>query len=208
MASEGVQRDSQSLVNCSRKGARIEVDYKKRMLTITSREQRHNGLVITSKIGFCSSAATRMARARRPVESATLRIFNEGPRTGMDGMRKRIEGNKLEISSLLADSEFMANAAVFVIVCPPRSLTPKLTREAPETWSSLLKSWRPSIRVNRVGKLHNHFQVRIRPFINWLTPPPTIETKIDPHSTLILSHRAARRGHSWVRGPRWLAVWL
>ena len=166
------------------------------MLAITSREQRHNGLVITSKIGFCSSAATRRARARRPVESATLRISNEGPRTGMDGTGRELKEINLEISSLLADSEFMDNAAVFVIVCPPRSPTSKLTREAPETWSSLLKSWRPSFRVNRVGKLHNHLQVRIRPFINWLTPPPTIEIKVDPHSTLILSHRAARRGHS------------
>ena len=126
------------------------------MLAITSREQRHNGLVITSKIGFCSSVATRRARARRPVESATLRISNEGPRTGMDGTGRELKEINLEISSLLADSEFMANAAVFVIVCPPRSPTSKLTREAPETWSSLLKSWRPSFRVNRVGKLHNH----------------------------------------------------
>ena len=84
MASEGVQRDSQSLVNCSRKGALIEVDYRRRGLAITSQD---NVIVdvITSKIGFCSSAATKRARARRPAESATLRIVNEGPRTGWSG---------------------------------------------------------------------------------------------------------------------------
>lgn len=81
VASEGVQRDNQSLVNCSRKGASIEVDCERGELVIRSYE-RHNGDVITWKIGFCSSAATRMARARRPVESATLRIVNEGPKTG------------------------------------------------------------------------------------------------------------------------------
>lgn len=36
VASEGVQRDSQSLVNCSRRGALIEVDCRKRALAITS----------------------------------------------------------------------------------------------------------------------------------------------------------------------------
>ena len=51
-------------------------------LVIRNSEQRHNGDVITWKIGFCSSEATKMARARRPVESATLRIVNEGPKTG------------------------------------------------------------------------------------------------------------------------------
>ena len=96
MASEGVQRDCQSLVNCSRKGALTEVDCKECTLVIMGCEQRHNGVFITLKIGFCSSAATRRARARRPVESATLRIVNEGPRTVVDRTRRGIEGNKLE----------------------------------------------------------------------------------------------------------------
>lgn len=48
------------------------------------------------RIGLCSSAATRRARARRPVESATLRIVNEGPGTEMNEMGKGIKGNKLE----------------------------------------------------------------------------------------------------------------
>lgn len=91
VASEGVQRDSQSLVNCSRKGASIEVDCEEGELAIRS-WKRHNGEVITWKIGFCSSVATKMARARRPVESATLRIVNEGPKTV--GTREEDEGNR------------------------------------------------------------------------------------------------------------------
>ena len=59
----------------------IEVDCEEDELAIRSHE-RHNRDVITWKIGFCSSAATKIARARRPVESATLRIVNEGPKTG------------------------------------------------------------------------------------------------------------------------------
>jgi len=74
----------------------MEVDCKERMLVILSCEQRHSGVFITLKIGFCSSAATKRARARRPVESATLRIVNEGPRTGMYRTRKGTGGNKLE----------------------------------------------------------------------------------------------------------------
>jgi len=97
VASEGVQRESQSLVNCSRKGASIGVDCRVRVSAITGFGQRHSEDPITSKIGFCSSAATRRARARRPAESATLRIVNEGPKTKMERMgRRRVEGNKLE----------------------------------------------------------------------------------------------------------------
>lgn len=89
VASEGVQRDNQSLVNCSRRGALIEVDCEEGELAIRSYEERHSRDVITWKIGFCSSAATKMARARRPVESATLRIVNEGPKTGCKGREGR-----------------------------------------------------------------------------------------------------------------------
>ena len=96
VASEGVQRESQSLVNCSRKGASIGVDCREGVSVITGSGQRHGGDPITSKIGLCSCAATRRARARRPVESATLRIANEGPKTRMEERVGRVEGNKLE----------------------------------------------------------------------------------------------------------------
>lgn len=99
MASEGVQRDSQSLVNCSRKGASIDVDCRERVLAITRLGQRHNGDPNTWKSGFCSWAATRRARARRPEESATLRIVYEGPGTKMGKTVRRVEGINLKLLS-------------------------------------------------------------------------------------------------------------
>ena len=97
MASEGVQRDSQSLVNCSRKGASMGVDCRERVSAITRLGQRHSEDSITSKSGLCSSAATRRARARRPEESATLRIVNEGPKTKMERTVRRVEGINLKL---------------------------------------------------------------------------------------------------------------
>jgi len=99
VASEGVQRDSQSLVNCSRRGASIWVDCRKRVSAITGLGQRHSGDRITSKSGFWTSAATRRARVRRPEESATLRIVNEGPKTRMERTVRRVEGINLKLLS-------------------------------------------------------------------------------------------------------------
>jgi hypothetical protein len=47
---------------------------------------------------------------------------------------------------------------VFVLVCPPRSLTSKVTREALETWSNLLKPSKLGIRVNRVDNYTTIFK--------------------------------------------------
>jgi hypothetical protein len=57
----------------------------------------------------------------------------------VDGDGGDDEGNKLETLGF-AGKEFMANAVVFVLVCPPRSQASSLTREALETWSTRLSN--------------------------------------------------------------------
>ena len=138
VASEGVQRDCQSLVNCSRKGALREVDYRERESAITSYEQRHSGDIITSNVGFCTSAATTRARARRPADSVTLRIFNEGPKTGMDGTGRKLKEINLKPLSSLADNEFMQTVRCLSLFVRHVARLPSLAREAPETWSAWL----------------------------------------------------------------------
>ena len=134
------------------------------MLAITSCEQRHNGGVITSKIGFRSSAATTRARARRPAESATLRIVDEGPRKRMSGMGRGLKEINSKLSSPLAD-EFMPTPPCLSLFVRHVALLPNLTREAPETWSSRFLSHSGTcVRVHRVGKLKGHSGVSSRPY--------------------------------------------